>query len=173
MNKITTISQDIVICVSMLLHPLLKLRYRLRGQRRWFPSHRQSEKDSERVCPNKGGKRVKRLTITRPICQCAFTDPMLTAFVTVFSIPPAADTCAPTFQRLSTRFGNPLSSETLASSGLTDLAALISLETLNFRVWQWTILWTIIALLVGNESIHSILLNPFWPRLRTSISGFV
>ena len=31
------------------------------------------------------------------------TDPMVAAFVTAFSTPPTDDTCAPTFQGLSTR----------------------------------------------------------------------
>lgn len=39
---------------------------------------------------------------------------MATAFVTAFSTPPAADTCAPTFQGLSTRSRNVVSSGTLA-----------------------------------------------------------
>ena len=90
------------------------------------------------------------------------TDPMLTAFVTVFSTPPPADTCAPTFQRLSARFGNELSAETSTSaSGLL----LISFWA---GICQWNILWTVIALL-GDESSDSILLDPFWRRLRTSI----
>ena len=90
---------------------------------------------------------------------------MLVAFVTAFSIPTSPDTFAPTFQRLSTRFGNVLSRETSASSG--DLALLISLRALDFRVchWQWTILWTILR----DGSSDSILLNPSWSWLRTSI----
>ena len=44
------------------------------------------------------------------------TYPMATAFVTAFSTPPAADTCAPTFQGLSKRSRNVASSKTLACS---------------------------------------------------------
>ena len=89
---------------------------------------------------------------------------MPAAFVTAFSIPPSTDTFAPTFQRLSTRFGNVMSSETSASS---DSALVILLRALDFRVchWQWTNLWTII----GDESSDFILLNPSWRLLRTSI----
>lgn len=87
---------------------------------------------------------------------------MLKAFVTVFSIPPAADTCAPTFHKLSTRSGNVLSWQSEFDLGL------ILLRALNFRDCRWTILWTIIGML-GDESSDSIRLNPLWRRLKTRI----
>lgn len=80
---------------------------------------------------------------------------MLTAFMTVFSIPPRY-TCAPTFQRLLMRF--VLSSETLAS-GPSDLA-LISVRALDFRVCHWQ--WTILCSPVRRWEQRYILLNPFW-----------
>ena len=45
-------------------------------------------------------------------------DPIATAFVTAFSTPPAADTCAPTFQGLSMRSRNVVSSRTLDCGGI-------------------------------------------------------
>ena len=45
---------------------------------------------------------------------------MLTAFVIAFSTPPAVDTCAPTFQGLSTRSSNV---ETWACDDLGDVAS--------------------------------------------------
>ena len=103
-----------------------------------------------------------KVLITR--VQLFITDPMLAAFVTAFSIPPSTDTFAPTFQRLSTRFGNVLLRETSASSD-SAFKLLISLRALDFRFchWQWTNLWTII----GDESSDFILLNSSWRRLRS------
>ena len=56
---------------------------------------------------------------------------MLTAFVTVFSTPPAADTCAQTFQRLSIRFGNALSYGVSNSTGLSCLTVDNSLKIID------------------------------------------
>jgi hypothetical protein len=55
---------------------------------------------------------------------------MLTAFVTVFSIPPAADACAPTFQRLSARFRNVVLFETSAS-GVNECGNLVGCRGLH------------------------------------------
>ena len=78
--------------------------------------------------------------------------------MTVFSTPPAADTRAPTFQRLSARFGILVSTETSVPGVKKEGGAGGGSMVLNFRVW--TILWAIIAL-SDDESSDSILLNPF------------
>ena len=83
---------------------------------------------------------------------------MLAAFATAFSIPPSPDTFAPTFQRLSRRFGNVQSRETSASSGDSVLLIKLDLE-------HWTF-----AFAIDSGSI----LDNYrrWKhRLRISISG--
>ena len=66
---------------------------------------------------------------------------MLAAFVTAFLIPPSPDTIAPTFQRLSTRFGSVLSRENGllgVSTGLSRLPLTVDQSLDNYRRWkQW------------------------------------
>ena len=59
------------------------------------------------------------------------TDPMAAAFVTAFATPSADDTCAPTFQGLSTRSRSLVLSEALVrgvDSGLEDASCIILIK---------------------------------------------
>jgi hypothetical protein len=95
------------------------------------------------------------------------TDPMLTEFVNEFSINPDADTCAPTFQRLSVRLRNVVSSE-ISASGVNecDFSSSMALKFVG-------LLFTTLFRFTFFDSNSSMALSSSWTRDRRASSDWI
>lgn len=98
-DQVTSVWEDYSAGVSELFHPRFERRDGFIGETRRGPFTLRLEKDGESIGPGEFRYRAKVDT------ELVQTHPISAAFNTAFSSPPAADTCAPTFQGVNMRSG--------------------------------------------------------------------